>query len=567
MWDYGQEKGKQLPDIRQSSGLAGLHANRIVILLWACFIIRGLFYCVAVPLWEGFDEPAHFAYVQYVALGRGFLVQPKTRPSLEVERSIELVPMPWTLRSDPPPHETYESYWRLPVEQRRSREHKLDALPHSLGVQESLRFVDIESQQPPLSYWLMAAAYAMVAGFAIPARALILRVFNLLLASVAIPGAWVVARRVFGTNSAAPALRLEAEGAAAATAAVIALMPEIMFDAARVANSGLAIALYSLLVVLGVRIVDGNSRSVPWMGLVLGLGLITKAFFLTAVPAVAVVLAWAVWNRRTQLRSAVIALGLAIAASGWWYARNLRLTGSFSGVIQDVALRDMPLAKRLARIPDVSWLRALDSTFLSHIWFGGWSFLQLRAWMYHFIAILAGLALLGLAVAVLRRVPERRHLFVLAAVYSFFCLGIAYHVLLTFLANGFASSAGWYLCAVVVPETVLLAVGLRTLVWGTVRRHVVGGVAFTVAMLDLYGMLFVAVPYYTGLIVHKPSGSLPAFHWVRIADIGLGEVLRRIATNKPFWIGPVMVAATGCAYIGSTLALAAIALVTGPREK
>jgi 4-amino-4-deoxy-L-arabinose transferase-like glycosyltransferase len=475
--------------------------------------------------------------------------------------------MPWELRSDPPPHETHESYWRLPVEQRRSRERELDALPRSLGVQDSGRFLRIESQQPPLSYWLMAVVYAMVASFAIPARVFTLRVLNLLLASVAVPGAWVAARRVFGANSALAALHPNPEGAAVATAAVVALMPEVMFDSARVANSGLAIALYSLLAVLCIGIVDGNPRSVPWMGLVLGFGLITKAFFLTAVPAMAGILAWAVWKRRTRLRSALVGFGLAVAVSAWWYARNLRVTGSLSGVLQDAALHHMPLAKRLARYADVKWLSAVDSTFFSHIWFGGWSFLMLRAWIYHFMAILCGFALLGLALAELRRVPERRYLSALAAVYFFFCVGLAYHVLITFLANGISTSAGWYLCAVVVPETVLLAAGLRTLTWGRVRRYVVGGVAFAFAMLDLYGMLFVAVPYYTGLIGHKPGGFLEAFHLARIADMGLGEVLGRIATNKPFWIGPVVVAATGCAYIGATMTLAVIAVVIGRREK
>jgi hypothetical protein len=69
------------------------------------------------------------------------------------------------------------------------------------------------------------------------------------------------------------------------------------------------------------------------------------------------------------------------------------------------------------------------------------------------------------------------------------------------------------------------------------------------------------------LLAHKPSGFVEAFHWARIADVGLAELLRRIATNKPFWIGSMVVAATGCAYIGATITVAAIALVTGRRDK
>ena len=92
-----------------------------MLLIWLGFLVRGAFYCVVLPLWEGFDEYAHFAYVQRVHNGK-WLVQPGARATREVERSVSLVPMPWTQRAEPPPHETHESYWRLPPEQRRARE-------------------------------------------------------------------------------------------------------------------------------------------------------------------------------------------------------------------------------------------------------------------------------------------------------------------------------------------------------------------------------------------------------------------------------------------------------------
>ncbi|HUI55538.1 MAG TPA: glycosyltransferase family 39 protein [Bryobacteraceae bacterium] len=517
---------------------------------------RGLFYCVALPLWEGFDEPAHYAYAQYVALGRGWLVGPETRPSREVERSVELVPMPWILRFEPPPHETYDTYFRLPLDERRRRERELIALPRALGTQDAATFARFESQQPPLSYWLMAPLYAMLRGNGVPERVFWLRILNLLLASTAVPAARVAARRVFGK-----------QGVAVATAALVALMPEVLFDAARVANSGLTIALYSALTVLCISIVEGKPRATLWAGLVLGLGLLTKAFFLTALPALGAVVAWAVWRRRTSLGPAIAGFGLAAIVSGWWYVRNIGITGSLSGNVQDAALRHMPITERLGHAADVSWLTALDSIFFTHIWFGGWSFLQLRAWIYHVMAIVAGLALVGLAVAWAKRMPERRHLAALAAVYFFFCAGLAYHVLMTLLANGISSSAGWYLCAVVVPEAILVAAGLRALAPRGIRKWAVGGLAGAFALIDLYGMLFVALPYYAGVIIHRPDGSLQAFHWAALAATGPGEMLRRIAVNKPEWMGPGVVAATGCVYVAATLALGAIGVIARRGEE
>ena len=80
-------------------------------------------------------------------------------------------------------------------------------------------------------------------------------------------------------------------------------------------------------------------------------------------------------------------------------------------------------------------------------------------------------------------------------------------------------------------------------------------------MLDLYGMLFVAIPYYTGLLGHKPSGFLEAFHWAPLLHTGVAEVLRRIGTNKPGWVGAWEVAAKGRIYVAATLILAYIPFV------
>src|SRR5437016_13649241 len=124
-----------------------------MVLLWICFVARGVFYCVALPLWEGFDEYSHFAHVQHVA-GGNWLIAPETSANGEVERSIVLVPMPWATRHDPPAHETHDSYWRLPPEERSRRERELSTLPHSLAAEPASVFLPSESQQPPLSYWL-----------------------------------------------------------------------------------------------------------------------------------------------------------------------------------------------------------------------------------------------------------------------------------------------------------------------------------------------------------------------------------------------------------------------------
>jgi hypothetical protein len=523
---------------------------RWLIAVWLCFLVRGVFYCMTLPLWEGFDEYSHFSYVQHVARGKR-LIGLETRATREVEQSIELAPMAWTLRHDAPPHETYESYWKLPAAERWHRERALGELRPSAG--DALAALASESQQPPLSYWLMAALYKRL-GDNLPVQVLALRLLNLVLASAVVPAAWMAARRVF--PDAGRALPL-------AIAAAVALFPELMFDGARVTNSALSLGLYSALSALNLEVVDGGRRAALWMGAVIGLGLLTKGFFLCAVPLMLGLLGWAMWKRGLPRRFAAGSVAVAVAIPGWWYLQNLRTSGGISTTIQDAALKHMPMSERLRHIVDVNWFTAIDSTFFSHIWFGGWSFLQVRAWIYHAFAALALLAVVGLALAWRRRNPARRYLVVLAALYMLFCGGIAYHVLLTYLANAISSSAGWYLCAVLVPEMILLATGLRVFTGGAVA-----GLAPAFALLDLYGMLFVALPYYSGVIAHRPNGMLEAFHFSRLGEIGMGGVFRRLAVNHPY--GPAVIAVAGCLYIAATIALAVVPVISQtlpPRAK
>jgi hypothetical protein len=66
-------------------------------LIWACFLVRLFFYCATIPLWEGFDEYAHFAYVQQLATNRAIPGRNTPIPASVVD-SLRLAPLPWTLK-------------------------------------------------------------------------------------------------------------------------------------------------------------------------------------------------------------------------------------------------------------------------------------------------------------------------------------------------------------------------------------------------------------------------------------------------------------------------------------
>src|ERR1700678_3594428 len=80
--------------------------------IWLCFLVRGLFYSSFLPLWEGYDEWTHFAYIQQLATHGGVLVDPNQLASQEVWVSLQLAPVPWELRSWSAPFLTEDAYWR-----------------------------------------------------------------------------------------------------------------------------------------------------------------------------------------------------------------------------------------------------------------------------------------------------------------------------------------------------------------------------------------------------------------------------------------------------------------------
>jgi hypothetical protein len=72
------------------------------------------------------------------------------------------------------------------------------------------------------------------------------------------------------------------------------------------------------------------------------------------------------------------------------------MTGTLSGLNEAVLVRHMSVAEILHSAAGVNWPRAVDSILFTHLWCGGWSFLTVRAWMYHIFYAVIAIAAIGL---------------------------------------------------------------------------------------------------------------------------------------------------------------------------
>lgn len=399
-----------------------------------------------------------------------------------------------------------------------------------------------EGLQPPLYYWLLSVPYRLIASAPLLDRVYFLRYLSLAIASLVIPLTFLVASRTTGS----------ARGAIGVSA-LVAVMPGLMINVCRVGNECLGIVIYSWLILLTLDLVsDANSRkSAALIGLALGLGLLTKAYFLTAILAIGLLLLI-----RKSILNALSTCSIALAVAGWWYLRNRITTGAWSGLSESVILRDTTWQEMLAGVMNVRWAAAIDSILLSHIWFGAWSSLQVRSWMYHLLYLVILAAFIGVAATVARK--KLPLLWPLLAMYGFFWVGQLYNVLLLFLSKGASTSMGWYLYAVIAAESTLLAAGLQ---------RGLPLLVLALGALDLYTVHFLCIPYYTGLIAHQPNGPVTAFHLTQLSQTGLPEILHRLSTNKPPWLTATTLGLLWAGYAAATTALLTSAPLREPDDE
>lgn len=487
------------------------------ILFWACFVLRGAFYASSIPLWEGFDEYSHYARIEYLAT-HGHEPTRDTPLPEDVVKSFASVPVHGTSQS-------FDEFWKRPAAERQT------------GIPVSKETI-YEAQQPPVFYWLCAGVYRMTGFLPLGSQVLLLRIVCVLLASIAVPVSYLIASRVLGNPH-----------AALCATALVAALPLFTYTATHVANDGLAIGLGSVVVLFTLR------RSVIWLAITLGVALLTKAYFLAFLPAIALLICFGPAKR------AALALAGAMLISGWWYWGNWVTTGSLTG---NLVLVQPSIGKMLAAASAFPLMRTVDFVWTGFLWMGNWSFLVARSWMYRVAAAGAILALFGVARLLWRRVVD---IWILSAFGAAFALALLYFGLGSFAAGLGAGSHGWYACCVAAPIAVLALAGLRAALPIRVRPYSGPAAVLALSSLELFGLHFYQMPYYAGLISHTPQGGLPTARIAQFGDGGLRFMFERLALVAPGSLSVNALIAMWALSVLATMALIAASVYFGLAER
>jgi hypothetical protein len=470
------------------------------------FLGLGTLYSVVTPLIETPDEDSHYGYVKHIADGRGL-------PVLHLDPSKN--PVAGTVGHHPPLYHLTSAlltFW-IDTDDADSliwyNPHCVAGIPHWPGNKNRIIHTDAES----FPYHGTALAIHT------------LRLFSVLLSGITVLATYLIALEIF------PNWKPLALGAAA----INAFNPQFIFISARVGNDA-AVTAFSALVLLGtVRLLKrGVTRGrLIWLGVTLGLALLSKISALALLPLVAVGLAIRAIQQRSVrclIKWGVIVFSIAMLISGWAYLRNWMLYRHplASNVwLAAVGLRE-PQPSLIELYREEFW--GLEISFWAVF---GWMNIVIDEIFYQILAAMVRLSILGLLVLAIGqfdkfKVLQRRQLD-RSTLLSLLLLGIWFLLLFASLLRFMqiqTGAQGRYLFPAISAISILILLGLSQFVpqrYSGVLACVVGGALFVLAVICPF--VYIAPAYAKPPVV--AAEDIPAE--AHRLDVNFGDKIRLLA--------------------------------------
>jgi len=465
---------------QQSDLIANRRHKMAVALVLLLFIGLAAIYSIVTPIFEGYDEHWHYAYVQHIATGRGLPRQPPDQYHHLAQQEASQPPLYHLLAA--------ALTWWVPTDDLtgylRENPH-WGAIPWDY-IDNLNRMIHTDAERFPYKGTVLAVHIA--------------RMISALLGAGTVYSTYALARTLFPTEN----------DIALGAMAITALIPSFLFISGLVSNDGLVTFLSSIALLLLARLWRNqvSYSTVPLLGIVLGSAALAKLSGLLLWPLAGLMLAIRAWRRQSLglfVRTTILTFSLAALICGWWYIRNLMLYGDMTGLnmMLDAVGRREPgfeLQDVLGDFQAIRW---------SYWAFFGWANVPVAGWLYRVYDLISLMALIGLGFYIVRAIRDHRWSDLLAIVFlsvwlSMIILGLVRWTLTT------PGSNGRLLYPAISAISILLVRGWLQLVpqLGNVKQWAVWGM----------GIAFLSVAGYVPFFVIAPAYARPPF--VSLEEVG-----------------------------------------------
>jgi hypothetical protein len=436
----------------------------------AFLILVGLGYVALQPPFEGYDEYAHFSSLRQMAHTASLPMQGTSY--LDREATEYQGPMPYG--SGTPPFRaqlgasSYPEFFGDPIAVSRYADAYGGAGPRSRFKESGV--LNWQAQHPPLYYLLITPAVWATDHLSFVSQVFVLRLVSYLLA---------IGGVLFGVASLRNFRRREVTGWLGFMFYPL-LLPEFFPEFARIGNDSLCLLLAGWLLHLISNENDPGKRVTQprLIGLVLGCGLLTKAFFL---PMTAATTAWFVicrlkegtgTRRLPQMWDIAAVLVCASAVGGWWYLYRFFVSGAFTGGYQAVQLVQSGgmLNGLHQHFAPAAFVRGLATIPVTWVWAGTWSLARLPTSLELPLVLIALWVIAEFVIVVPHDRPQDLS-WLTILMSAGFCFGLVDQTLQGIALAASGNSPGWYL-HILMPW---VAIAMGRGIWTILERPVTRG--------------------------------------------------------------------------------------------
>lgn len=492
------------------------NASKVLIcLVWLFFMVKGAAAVLVLPQWGGFDEWLHYSYVSYLYRTGDIPSNSVASVPEEVHDSLRIAPGKFSDHGS----RTFREFWELPAGERQDAISSLRVIRNDR--ESNFTLSSWQAQHPPLYYVILRPVFGALDGVSLVRSVQVLRLFSLLLVSLALIPAFHILRMFMDETSSIMGLLL------------FAAFPATFNLYGHITNDALAVSLFMWVIyVVLTQFKRGISRiQSVILGLLMGAGILTKLTVLTALPVVFLVYVYrflkgGAENRREIVLSFVIFLTLALLISAPWFAHNIDLYGTWNPTVHSAAVKDMGFWDKLANVGRVDWKSFAFSNLIGILWSGNWSFVSFPPAIYKLFGLFLVLSGIGFVRTLVRMKADRERtgLNILLALFSvFFLLGMFQHQVHIRAAGNLDPMGGWYWSALLPTH---IALFIPTLSFYAGKRFPIALVTLLITswVLSFWAHFGMLMPFYTGLLTKQQiAGSL-------FNGFSLSEALARIST-------------------------------------
>lgn len=423
-----------------------LNSKKFIYILFACLFSIGLGYIFILPVFEGFDENAHYSRL------RETFSSPSAAFKKESYLDNEIVnyegPLPYL--NGKPPYDHLKSYNNFfnnkNLADNYASQYKKNYFNKPFVPSSEVNW---QIQHPPLYYFLFSVPLNFINNISLVNQIIILRTLSYLVALVGLFFGILAISKKGENHSERPIACMKA-----GLLIYPIIFPMFFLEFARIGNDSLCIFFIGLLAFIIFSWDRSNIKKYDLfnLGLVLALGLVTKAFFIPITAAILLTLLIYLLELKDKsakiflYRNLYLILLPLILISGSWYLYKFVFIGDPGLGFDALQLSQQGgLIKGLKDHFDILlFFRGTIVPIVTFIWAGSWSLARMPIISY--APLMLGFLYLVLEIAFKKKIEIKKNFFLVTILsFLFMYLGLCWHVLIQAALSAPASSPGWYL--------------------------------------------------------------------------------------------------------------------------